>query len=293
MRVLSFGEILFDIIEGEPMLGGAPLNFTMNLAKMGIHSSLISRVGDDQLGQLALSRMKSVGAKTKFVQVDGKRKTGTVDVKLIYGQPEYTIHNNVAYDYINYDKVAKKLEKKAFDLLYFGTLAQRNEISSQSLSKLKNANNFKHIFYDCNLRTGFYSFDLINKSLRYCSILKLNGDELTELTNMLYNKSMPMEEACKIIAADFDLEIIIITTGDLGCYVYHDNEVLFEKGHKVKVADTVGAGDAFSAGFVFKYLQSQNVREAARVGNIMGSYVASSKGAIPTYSEKLKKDIGV
>jgi fructokinase len=293
MRVLSFGEILFDFIEGEPMLGGAPLNFAMNLAKMGVHSSLLSRVGDDKLGRLALSEMISVGAKTQFVQIDTKNKTGTVEVHLINGLPKYTIHNNVAYDYINYDEVAEKLEKKPFDLLYFGTLAQRNEVSNQSLSKLKNANNFKHIFYDCNLRTGFYSADLIIKSLRYCSILKLNIEELTEITQMLYNESMPLEEACRIIATDFDLEIIIITAGDLGCYVYHANELIFEKGLLVKVADTVGAGDAFSAGFVFKYLQSQNLRAAARVGNRMGAYVASSKGAIPTYSEKLKKDIGI
>lgn len=292
MRVLSFGEILFDTIDGKSMLGGAPLNFALNLSKLGVNTSILSCVGNDELGALALSKMNTIGLETQCVQVNPLHKTGTVEVELTDGQPSYVIHENVAYDFINYQKSAEAIQKRQYDVLYFGTLAQRNVQSRESLSELLKQNSFEHIFYDCNLRTGHYTKEHIVNSLHWCTILKLNDQEILTISEMVYTDELEIEQACVKLSKDFDLNTIVVTAGDVGCYVYSNHTIKLVEGNKITVADTVGAGDAFSAGFVFKYLETGDTIEAARIGNIMGSFVASSFGAIPDFTEDLKRSIG-
>lgn len=289
MRVLSFGEILFDIIEGEHYLGGAPLNFAAHLAQQGVESYIFSSVGTDELGKEALEKIRKIGVKTDFIQQDAQHPTGTVPVEFKKGQPDYTILSEVAYDYIDYKKSEQALAKTEFDVLYFGTLAQRNEQSAHALEQLIRQKTFKYIFYDINLRKNCFTAELIDSSLMRCTIFKLNDEEVEVLADMLYGKTLSLEAFVKQVAKDYDIKIVIVTAGAKGCFLYEDQQMSFIKGYPAKVIDTVGAGDSFSAAFVHQYFKKQDALAAADIANQLGAFVASSRGPLPEYSPEIKQ----
>lgn len=289
MRVLSFGEILFDIIEGENYLGGAPLNFAAHLAQLGAESYILSRVGKDELGKKAIEQVGSIRVKADFIQQDSRHPTGTVPVEFINGQPDYTIIKGVAYDYINYRESEQELNAMNFDVLYFGTLAQRNEESESSLKALLQRKAFKHIFYDINLRKDCYTADMIQQSLKACTIFKLNDEEVKVVSFLLYKQELEMEKFVKQVSKDNNIELILITAGAEGCYIFEEQELKFVRGYPATVVDTVGAGDSFSAAFVHHYFREKNALQAADVSNRLGAFVASSRGPLPAYSSEIKE----
>ena len=289
MRVLSFGEILFDIIEGENYLGGAPLNFAAHLAQLGVESYIFSRVGDDELGKAALEQISKIRVKTDFIQKDNQHPTGTVPVEFKDGQPDYTITKNVAYDYINFRASKQAIDSMSFDVLYFGTLAQRNQESESALKQLLQRKAFKHIFYDINLRKDCFTAEIIKQSLRACTVFKLNDEEVKIVSSLLYQQELGMEELVKQVVEDYDIQLVVITAGAEGCYVYERQQLNFVKGYPAKVVDTVGAGDSFSAAFVYHYLKEGDAFRAAGVANQLGAFVASSRGPLPVYSSEIKK----
>lgn len=270
-------------------MGGAPLNFAAHLAKCGWESYMFSSVGKDELGSQALLRIASLGIKSDFIQIHTSLPTGTVKVVIKDGQPDYVINENVAYDFIDYDDQRKFLNERDFDVLYFGTLAQRNVHSAATLKALVAENQFKHIFYDVNLRKNGYSKDVIDASLQICSILKLNDEEVQIVAEMFYRKGMEQEAFFKQISVDYQIEIIIVTAGAKGCYIYQSGTFTFIEGLSVKVIDTIGAGDAFSAAFVHQYLKHSDIRRAGEVANKLGAFVAGSRGAIPEYSVEIRE----
>lgn len=288
MRVLSFGEILFDIIEGEHYLGGAPLNFAAHLAQQGVESYIFSSVGKDELGEEALQKIRKIGVKTDFIQQDAHHPTGTVPVEFKNGQPDYTIRENVAYDYTDFADSKQALAQTEFDVLYYGTLAQRSSQSADALRQLIEQKAFRHIFYDINLRKDCFTRELIDQSLMRCTILKLNDEEVEVLADMLYGKALSLEEFVKQVAQDYDIKIVIVTAGAKGCFLYKDRQVDFVKGYPAKVVDTVGAGDSFSAAFVHQYFKKQDALAAADIANQLGAFVASSRGPLPDYSSEIK-----
>jgi fructokinase len=288
MKVLAFGEILFDIIEGKNYLGGAPLNYAAHLAKCSAEAYIYSRVGADDLGKQALSQVKEVGVNTQFVQSDNQHPTGTVEVVLENGHPDYTIFENVAWDYISLSE-EQKAALTDFDVLYFGTLSQRHAQSKNTLWQLLNVNKYKHVFYDVNLRKGFYSKEILHTSLQMCTILKLNDDEVGVLAELFYSQALEIEAFAQKVSADYSINTIIITAGDKGCYIYEGQQLHFVKGYSVEVVDTVGAGDAFSAAFTYHYFHTNDPLHAADVANRLGAFVASSRGPIPTYSPEIKQ----
>lgn len=289
MKVLSFGEILFDIIEGDPYLGGAPLNFAGHLAQFGVDSYIFSAVGNDALGSDAIRQITQLGVNTRFVQVKEAYSTGTVPVVILNGQPDYTIIENVAYDFIDYPDDDEEMAATAFDVLYFGTLAQRNTQSRNALKQLLKQKRFKQIFYDINLRKNSYSKEVIQESLRHCTILKLNDEEVKVLSELFYQESLSMEKFSTRIAQEYELEIVVITAGEKGCYIFESMELFFVSGYPAKVVDTVGAGDSFSAAFVYHYLKKKDALVAADVANRLGAFVASSRGPLPAYTTEIKK----
>jgi len=290
MNALAFGEILWDIIEGKPYIGGAPFNLAAHLVKCGADSFMISRVGNDGLGLSALKETKALSVNDTWVQVDDQHATGTVDVFLQDGQPTYTIHENVAYDFIDYQEFDQQQLKAAeFQIFYFGTLAQRNKSSRETLYKLLSEVRFNHIFYDVNLRQQFFSKEIIENSLKYSTILKLNHEEVEVLSNLLYGQEIKAEEFSQKLVTDFNQHIVITTAADKGCMVFANGEFLSIPGKKVEVVDAVGAGDSFSAAFLYKYFQVGDPVKAASVANQIGAFVASSRGPIPTYSDDIKE----
>lgn len=293
MRILSFGEILFDIIGGEYYLGGAPLNFAAHLAQMGETCYIFSKVRNDALGQEALDKIEQIGIKSDYIQLDVRYPTGTVPVEFRNGQPDYTIIKDVAYDFIDFSESKSLLHQQEFDLLYYGTLAQRHPMSREALQLLIGHKKFQHIFYDINLRKDCYTPSIIQQSLQHCSIFKLNDEEIAVVSNLLYGKEFTMEEFVGHISTDFQIGVIVITAGARGCYVYADGELHFVKGYPAQVMDTVGAGDAFSAAFVRGYVSHKDPFRAADMANKLGAFVAGSRGPIPTYSAVIKNELGI
>lgn len=293
MRILSFGEVLFDIIEGEHYLGGAPLNFAAHLAQMGEASYIFSKVGRDTLGREALNKIQAIGVKSDLIQQDNQYPTGTVPVKIKKGQPDYTILTDVAYDFIDFSESKVFLNLLDFDVLYYGTLAQRHLVSQRALQELIKSKTFRHVFYDINLRKDCYTPSIIQQSLQHCSIFKLNDEEIAVVSSLLYGKEFTMEEFVGLISTDFQIGVIVITAGAIGCYVYADGKLHFVKGYPAQVVDTVGAGDAFSAAFVSAYVRHHDPLRAADIANKLGAFVAGSRGPIPDYSPEIKKALGI
>lgn len=284
MKVLAFGEILWDIINGVAHLGGAPFNFVAHSAQCGNESYMISRLGKDALGQRAFDLSREYGVDPTFIQWDDVYPTGTVDVKLTNGQPDYFIRENVAYDHIRADEVAASLKGFQFDVFYFGSLSQRSPASSHALFTILSQNDFKHVFYDVNLRKNGFTEEVIRKSLAACSTFKLNTDEVRVISNILWGSDLSVDEFCASLKSIFpNIRLIVVTASEKGCYVFEDR-LLTVPGTLVEVCDAVGAGDAFSAAFMHVYASNGDAFEAAKTANKVGAFVATKQGAIPVYS---------
>ena len=289
MKILSFGEVLFDLIEGEAHLGGAPLNFAVNCSRLGAEANILSALGTDELGASAREQIAALGLSTEHLQEISDKTTGRVEVSLHNGQPSYAIRTDVAYDYISANAALNSIKEQEFDLFYFGTLAQRSSGSRQALKELMQQLKFKELFFDCNLRQDFYYREVLEDSLNYASILKLNDEELPIISRMLYKSQMQSQEACRMLAHDFDLKCIILTAGAEGATVYYEGQRFKVPAEMIDVADTVGAGDAFSAAFAVNLLAGQSIQKSLESGNKLGAYVASQNGALPSLSPEIKQ----
>jgi fructokinase len=295
IEALTFGEALFDVIKGSAHLGGAPLNLAMHLAKLGANPAVITAVGKDELGKILLSKAKEVGVDTSYILIDEKRPTGTVTVKLEdEGIPVFTINKGVAWDAITLDeKQYEALNEKKWDVFCFGTLAQRSEDNRKTLKRLLSEVQADYFFYDVNLRAGFYTKECILSSLEQCTILKMNEEEAAAVSNYVFGAVRSYEAICRGLVKKYpEISVICISKGPRGAAVYHNGVYEEVKTIPIKVADTVGAGDAFSAGFLNTYLSGFGISKAASIACILGSYVASKPGSVPEYSGELITEIG-
>lgn len=290
MRALSFGEILWDIIDGKPYIGGAPFNLASHLAKMGMEVAMISAVGHDALGESAMERVRSFGVDTSYIARDESRPTGTVDVVLSpEGQPEYEIHENTAWDAISLDqKQLSDIASTEWDLFCFGTLAQRSTENRDSLAAAIEAANPREVVYDVNLRQSYFDRDWIERSLRMCTVLKLNNSEAEFLAEYLYRSPMGIDAFCDQTAQVYEIPIICVTLGADGASVWDRGAVAWVPGFEVDVVDTVGSGDAFTAGFLYALLNQRTPVEAIRFACRIGAWVASNRSAIPEYSAEIR-----
>ena len=290
-RFLSFGEVLWDIIDGKPYIGGAPFNVAAHLANCGAQSCMLSRLGKDNLGRQAFLEIEKLNVNTSFIQWDDAHPTGTVEVFIDKGQPDYMINENVAYDYISVDALPTGADLWNFDCLYFGSLAQRNLVSRETLRWVLDHHKFETVFYDVNLRKGIILKELIIESLRSCTIFKLNNEEVGVISNLLFDKSLSPADFATKINSEFNIQVIIITAGERGCYLYHNRLLTFIPGEKVELIDGVGAGDAFSAAFLFYFVRFKNALRSAEIANKLGAFVASCRGPIPSYSEEIRTQL--
>ena len=294
MKAIAFGEILWDVIEGHPHLGGAPFNFTAHTAQCGNHSYIISRLGKDEFGKKAFDRCSDYQVNRELIQWDEHHPTGIVNVTLQNGQPDYVIEENAAYDFIDYQPSAKSVLDSGVDVFYFGSLAQRNQKSSETLYAILSNHRFREVFYDVNLRKKGYTESIIRKSLTYCTVLKLNVDEVPVLSNYFWKRNLEIGEFCReLCSLHSKINTVIITAADKGCMVFQNSVLKTVSGVPVKVADAVGAGDAFSAAFMHRYMKDGDAEAAAHVANHMGAFVASQHGPIPAYSIELKQKLGL
>ncbi len=282
--VAAFGEILWDMIEGKPHIGGAPFNLAAHAVRCGLRAAAVSRVGNDPLGKSALAEMDRLDVDRRWTGVDPDRPTGTVTVTLSAGQPSYTIHEGVAWDFIRLPAGSlAALAAQKPRAVCFGTLAQRGEVSRRTLGQVLDAFANAELFYDVNLRQSFWSGPRVEAGLGRATLVKVNGDEARVLGGLLFGGAL---EPGGFIRAVLDrypgVRAVIVTLGAEGCVVRRRGEGPVRcPGVKVKVVDTVGAGDAFSAAFLAAWLNGASATAAAEAGNRRGAWVASRPGAVP------------
>lgn len=296
VKLLTFGEMLWDIIAGKEYPGGVPFNLSAHAAKCGGQCAIVSCLGNDFRGEKVRKQAKKLEVDCRYVFERSDYPTGTVEALISdSGKPEYLIHEPVAYDFIELsDDTIDEIVDSRFDVFCFGTLTQRNDVSRKSLMRLLGRldKNVTKIFCDVNLRQNFYTTEILKASLNASDILKLNDDEAAVLAELLFDDaSMSLEDVCRRIASEFGVGEIVVTMGEKGAAIFDGEVYETIAGHEVEVADAIGAGDAFSAVFLYKKFSGSKTIDAAMQANRVAAFVASKSGAIPQYRMEPKYPI--
>lgn len=278
--VVGLGEILWDVFPDRKVLGGAPANFAYHVSQFGYNGYAVSAVGDDLLGKEIMSAL--VEKNLNYSIETTAYPTGTVNVKLNQrGVPEYEICEGVAWDNIPFTSKMEILAKNT-KVVSFGSLAQRSDVSRQSIRSFLLAMPDDSLkIFDINLRQHFYSKDLIHESLELCNMLKINDEEVVIVSNLFNLEKETEQEVCLWFLETYQLDILILTKGTEGSYVFTPKETSFQPTPKVHVADTVGAGDSFTGAFVASYIQGERISDAHQLAVEVSAYVCSQHGAMP------------
>lgn len=287
--VAGIGEALWNVLPEGKKLGGAPANFAYNVSQFGLESRVISAIGDDKLGDEILKSLDDKELKYFIEKVP--YPTGTVQVELDEaGVPCYDIKENVAWDNIPFTSQLEALAKNTRSVC-FGSLAQRNVVSRETINRFLDTmpdGDGQCKIFDINLRQGFYSKEIICQSMKRCNILKINDEELVTVSRMFGYPGIDLQDKCWILLAKYNLKMLILTCGVNGSYVFTPGEVSFVETPKVKVADTIGAGDSFTATFVAAILNGGSVREAHKQAVAVSAYVCTQNGAMTQIPDYLK-----
>jgi len=278
-KVVGIGEILWDMLPQGKQLGGAPANFAYHVCRLGGNGWAVSAISDDPLGNEINEILSTKNLHTALAEVSAP--TGTVQVTLdAAGVPSYDITENVAWDMIPFTPALEEMAKET-EAVCFGTLAQRSEISRNTIMKFIScmpADSLK--VYDINLRQNYYSEEIISRSLEVSDILKINDEEL-ETVSALFGLEGSQTERCRALIERFSLKLVILTKGEKGSEVVTALAEHSVVPGKIEVADTVGAGDAFTAAFVVSYLRGESLAEAHEKAGEVSSYVCTKSGAMP------------
>lgn len=291
VKAMSYGAVLWDIAGEERHLGGCTLNLISHLGKLGTKSYMYTKLGADELGSEALKGIADLGVDGRFIQVDKERTTGFAKITFNGEKvPTYHFVENASDEFIEADEpMIEALKQEQIDLFCYGTYCQSGEMTRRNLQKILKACHFPLVFCDINLRVENPEREMLEGSLKYADILKLNEEEVDVLGKVLYSGIIPEAECVKRLQSDYRIKIICVTKGKQGCSVYDEHSVGIDiPAHRLEAVDTVGAGDAFGAGFIFSYLQGLPLRQCGENGNLLGGYVATRRGAIPEYSEAIK-----
>ena len=280
MNLLSFGEIVWDVYPDKKCLGGAPLNFAAHFSKLGGKAYILSAIGNDEFKTETLKKLEAWGVCKDYLCISDNYPTGVCNVTLNENAiPQYDLKQNVAYDLISCDNI-----KADFDVLYFGSMALRSEFNLNSLNKLLERKKFKEIFVDINIRPPFYCKQTVEFCFKNATILKISDEELHIVNFLLSINENDIEKTAKEIFKRFpQLKLVIITKGSKGsvCYDTLADKFYNCKAKKAKVVSTVGAGDSFSAAFLFKYLSGESIDNCLEFASDLSAYVCSNIGAVP------------
>lgn len=286
ISVVCFGEVLWDVFPDKVKLGGAPLNAAYNMRKLGAKCQMISRVGNDDLGQQLLAELQAKGMSTQLIDIDENYPTSTVDLFVDeHNEVKYTINEGVAWDYIPLE--TKYLQAvAAADVFVFGTLALRNETSYQTLLKLLDVAKVKIL--DINVRLPHFPVQRVMDILPKIDILKLNEAELNFIIEAL-GVDMAADEhlRSRFLQQHFGIQEIVLTKGSKGAIYYRDTEQLYYPTYKIEVNDTVGSGDAFLAGFVMSRFDANTATDMTAImdkATAVGAFITTQEGACPDYS---------
>lgn len=275
MKILSFGEILWDVFPDEKKIGGAPFNFAAHSARLGAESYLVSAVGADENGADALEEAKRLGIRCDYIATDRRYKTGYCAVTLENGMPKYDLVTDVAYDHI-----PDVLPSGEYDALYMGTLAMRSPDSRRSFEKLLKYVKRKEVFFDVNFRGSFYTRELVSAMLAETTILKISDEEIGFFGNRDH------VNICFDLAKRYKkLKYICLTLGKNGAMIYDckNRVVLYSDKPKGKPVSTVGAGDSFAACFLTSLLSGYAIEKCLDRAIALSDYVVTQLGAVPEY----------
>jgi fructokinase len=314
LKIIGIGEVLWDLLPNGIKLGGAPANFGYHAHALGAETHVITRIGNDDYGHEIIRRFDGMGLPNDTLQIDERSPTGTATVKLSgEGLAHFTVEQGVAWDCIAATPEAQTAASEA-NAICFGTLAQRSEPSRRTIQKLVAATPAKALrVLDINFRQKFYSRDVIEESLRLANVLKLNDDELPVLVEMFGLGDAGADDTCgadtpvrvstsqqirgqiERLSQRFDLQLVALTRGANGSLLYRraDNRWSDCTSRPVKVVDTVGAGDSFTAALVLGLLQKMDLDEVNTLANDVARYVCSQAGATPTLPEEFAARLAI
>ena len=290
--VVGLGELLWDMLPDGKQLGGAPTNFAYHSQVLGVESVPVSCVGEDELGREILDSLTNLGLSTDYISIDADHPTGTVTIALDgEGKPEYTIHEDVAWDFIPSDPSLMELAAKA-DAVCFGSLSQRSKTSRETVRQFLDATHAGCIrVYDINLRQHYYSKEIIDAMLTRAEVLKLNDDELPVVASLL-GIAGDDNAVLGSILERYGLLLIVLTMGDEGSLLFVDGEIsICQSCESIEIADTVGAGDAFTAAVTTGLLHGKNLDEINKFANRLAGFVCTQNGATPKVPESLSRQI--
>ncbi|MBQ6578158.1 MAG: carbohydrate kinase [Bacteroidales bacterium] len=285
--IVGIGEVLWDVFPTGKKLGGAPANFAYHVSQFGLEGLAVSAVGRDPLGEETVSALDEHGLHYHIDRVE--EPTGTVQVTLDdKGVPQYEIKTGVAWDNIPFTEELSRIAAST-KAVCFGSLAQRGEVSRQTIGWFLDAVPADCMkVFDINLRQSFYSKEIIEDSLRRADILKINEEEIVTVAQMFGIPETGYAPVCRKIMEEYSLKMLILTCGAVGSYVFYDGGMSYIDTPKVKVADTVGAGDSFTGAFVASILQGKSVEEAHRIAVGVSAYVCTMSGAMPLVPPEVK-----
>ncbi|MBQ6432751.1 MAG: carbohydrate kinase [Bacteroidaceae bacterium] len=287
--VVGLGEVLWDVLPEGKKLGGAPANFAYHAGQfLGSDNTIaISALGEDKLADETIEALREHNLNDLLPRVP--YPTGTVQVTLAEGGiPTYDIKENVAWDNIPFDDDIASIARSC-RAVCFGSLAQRNIVSRTTIQKFLDATPDDCLkIFDINLRQQFYTKEIIQESIRRCNILKINDEELVLIGRMFGYPGLDIENKCWLILGKYNLDMLVLTCGTNGSYVFTPGNVSFQETPKVTVADTVGAGDSFTGSFVGSILGGKSVAEAHRTAVRVSAYVCTQNGAMPEVPAELK-----
>jgi fructokinase len=280
--IVGLGELLWDLFPGRKQLGGAPANFAYMTSLLGDNAKIASRVGRDALGTKTIRALKSLRLDTSQLQEDDLHPTGTVIVSLNPdGQPKYEITERVAWDFLQRTDDWEKLARQA-DAVCFGSLAQRSAVSRETISAF-----LHHLrpgalrVFDVNLRQEFFTREILDQSARSADIMKCNHEEVVIVAGLLGSPAEDLPASAQWLLQAYPLKLLCVTRGEQGSILFSSSGNHAHPGHRVKVIDTVGAGDAFTAALLHHYLRGSSLETMNEAANRMGAWVASQCGATP------------
>jgi fructokinase len=291
--LVGLGEILWDMLPEGKQLGGAPANFAYHAQALGGRGVIVSCVGADELGEEIMSRLEELGLERKYVAVDKSHPTGTVTVKLDEkGRPDYTIHENVAWDFIPPDSSLLDLAGRA-DAVCFGSLCQRSQVSRDTVRAFLEATRPDCIrVFDINLRQSYFDGETIRSMLELSTVLKLSDEELPVVADLL-GLTGSVSDILLQLTQKYALRMIALTRGANGSCLYTPGQMCSHRGFATQIADTVGAGDSFAAAITLGLLHGRTLDEINEFANRVASFVCSQSGATPSLPDTLVRGFGL
>jgi fructokinase len=286
VKIISIGEILWDVFGQDEYLGGAPFNFAAHARRLGHDVVFVSAVGDDERGRAALLAMEQLRLRTRFVTILKGQSTGIVSVQLdSAGQPSFLIHRPAAYDLVELSESdLAEISAQQADWIYFGTLHQMSPKARDLLTTLIATNPGARRFYDVNLRVNSYNAALVEALLKRSSVVKLNDSEVNTIQTWLGGNTRSIEEFSRNGVRAYGWEAVCVTRGAQGCSLLVGGEYADVDAYPVQVADTVGSGDAFAAAFLHGLNHGWPAAKIGDFANRVGALVASRRGAVPNWT---------